>query len=44
MQELFLQVLLLIFDVLLLHFQELQLLLQLLQTHKKGVEERVRSC
>lgn len=35
MEELFLQVLLFIFDVLLLHLQELQLLLQLLKTHNK---------
>lgn len=35
MEELFLQVLLFIFDVLLLHLQELQLLLQLLQTCNK---------
>lgn len=40
MEELFLQVLLFIFDVLLLHLQELQLLLQLLQAHDGGEEEK----
>ena len=35
MEELLLQVLLFIFDVLLLHLQELQLLLQLLRSHNK---------
>lgn len=43
MEELFLQVLLFIFDVLLLHLQELQLLLQLLQ-HDGGEEEKNCNC
>lgn len=37
MEEFFLQILLLVFDVLLLDLQELQLLLQLLEAQSKGL-------